>query len=98
MVYAIDLADPAQNPVAKFSSISQMLSMIISLVTIFGSLAVLAMFLYGGYMWLTAGEAPDKVAKAQKTFTYAIVGFMLMIFAYFITHLLATVFGVTLPF
>lgn len=98
MVYAIDLADPAQNPVAKFSSISQMLSMLISLVTIFGALVVLGMFLYGGYMWVTAGEAPDRVGKAQKTFTYAVVGFMLMIFAYFITHLLASVFGVSLPF
>lgn len=46
---------------------------------VIGAIA-LAIFVYGGLMWMTSGGSPEKIKKAQTTLVWAVLG-MLVIFA-----------------
>ncbi|KPJ84830.1 hypothetical protein AMJ57_05345 [Parcubacteria bacterium SG8_24] len=46
-----------------------------------GSFALL-MFVYGGFVWLTSGGSPERVAKGKKIFTWATIGLIIMFGAY----------------
>ncbi|OGY41453.1 MAG: hypothetical protein A2Y82_00890 [Candidatus Buchananbacteria bacterium RBG_13_36_9] len=43
------------------------------------------LFLYGGFQWLTAAGATDKVAKAKKLIINAVIGLAIIVAAYAIT-------------
>ena len=46
-----------------------------------GSLA-LAMFIYGGFLWLTSGGAADRIEKGKNTMVWAILGIAVAFTAY----------------
>jgi len=46
-----------------------------------GSLA-LAMFIYGGFMWMTAMGNPEKVKKGRDTMLWAVLGLVIIFSAY----------------
>lgn len=60
------------------------------LMGILGSVA-LSMFLYGGYLWLTASGNKDKVEKGKETLLWATLGLVLIFASYTIVSF---VFGV----
>ena len=43
------------------------------------------LIVYGGFLWMTAGGSPEKVDKAKKIIINAVVGLILVMFAYAIT-------------
>ena len=49
-----------------------------------GSLAALVMLILGGFKYLTAGGDPKKAQSAANTLTFAVLGVVLMILAWFI--------------
>ena len=54
-------------------------------------LAGLTMFLYlifSGYQWMISRGDPKGIASAQQNITYAVVGFLVIFSAYWITRLL----------
>lgn len=51
---------------------------------IVGALFVI-LFIYGGFSWLTSTGNPEKLGKAKKTITYAVVGAFIAIAAFSIT-------------
>lgn len=95
-VFALDLNDTAQNPLAKFSSISQFVNVFIPVLNIGAALVFLAMFLYAAYTWLTAGDNPEQIKKAQRTFTFAIFGLIVVVTSYLAIKLIGMVFNVDL--
>lgn len=42
----------------------------------------LAVFFYGGFMWLTSAGSSDKIQKGTKTMTYAVIGLFIIFGAY----------------
>lgn len=98
MVYAIDIANPTTNPVAKFSTIGVFLNILLPLITIGVALMVLYMFLKGGFTFITGGDSADGVKKAQQMFIYAILGLGVVIFSYLFIKLFANILNVQLPF
>jgi len=48
---------------------------------IIGSL-VLAVFIYGGFLWLTSGGVPDRVSKGRKAMMGALIGLIIVFGAY----------------
>ncbi|MCR4278526.1 MAG: pilin [bacterium] len=46
--------------------------------------SALLVFVYAGIMWMTAGSS-DRVKKAQETMKYAVIGVLMIMFAYGIT-------------
>ncbi len=58
----------------------------------FVMVVLLAMFIYGSFMYLTSLGNPEKVKKAQATFKFAIIGFILFISAFLILKIIDTLF------
>jgi hypothetical protein len=82
-------ADPTKFAGAKMAEIiNQALPYIFGL----AGFAVLFFIILGGYQYMTSRGEPQAVSNAQKTISHAILGFIIMVTAYFITNLI----GVTL--
>lgn len=62
-----------------------------------GGILVLVMFLIGGFKYLTAGGDPKKASQAWNTLSFAVLGLVLMILAWFIMLFLAKFTGLTGP-
>lgn len=57
---------------------------ILNIATSLAGLAVFIMLLVGGFKYLTSGGDPKKAQSAKDTLTYAILGLVLVIAAWFI--------------
>lgn len=44
----------------------------------------LAMFIYGGIMWLISGGNPDKIKKGKDVFVWSVIGLLVIFGSYFI--------------
>jgi len=93
MVYAIDISTIDFVP-KKFTDIATFLKIILPLTMIGSALIFLVMALFGGFTWLTAGGNPENLAKAQKTFVSAIVGLVIVVFAFILTKMIGYILNV----
>lgn len=50
----------------------------------FLGVAALVAFIYGGIMWITSGGIPEKINAGKRTLTGAIIGIVIVVFAYVI--------------
>ena len=85
-VYAI--GDPAQ-----ISDIVGIIARIIGLLAPAAAIAVFIMILVAGFQFLTSGGDPKSVAAARTTFTYAILGAILVVVVWLILTLIEFVTG-----
>jgi hypothetical protein len=83
------------NP-AGFNQLETIFKWILGGITRLGLIAVFVMLLYGGFKYLTAGGNPEKNKAASGVITYAILGLVLMIGAWFILRFIEVFTGVTL--
>ncbi len=51
------------------------------------------MLMWGGIQWITSSGDPEKVASAKKKLTFAIMGLVIAIGAFFIVRVIVTVLG-----
>ena len=86
-VYAI--GDPAQ-----ISDIVDILARIISFLAPGAAIAVFIMILVAGFQFLTSGGDPKGVTAARTTFTYAIIGAILVVVVWLVLTLIEAVTGV----
>lgn len=69
-----------KNPLGEGTTPQKLIGRIIrGLLGIVGSLALI-MFIYGGFLWMTAAGAPDKIEKGKQTLMWATLG-MIVIFS-----------------
>lgn len=94
MVYALDISDPEQNPIAKFANLGVILNLIIPIVTFGAGIVFIIMAFFGAYTMITAGGDAEKVKKAQRTLTFAIIGLIVVIAAFAIVKLIGVVFNI----
>ena len=85
-VYAV--GDPAQ-----ISDIVGIIARIIGLLAPAAAIAVFIMILVAGFQFLTSGGDPKSVAAARTTFTYAILGAILVVVVWLILTLIEFVTG-----
>lgn len=57
-----------------------------------GALA-LAMFVYGGFTWLTSGGSPDKIQKGKDILMWAVIGLIIIFTSYTLVDFVLTAFG-----
>lgn len=88
---------PTIFPPARFASISSIMEIIIPLITISASFILLVLFLIGAFKIITAGGDPEKIKSAQQLFSYAIVGFIIIILSYLLVRVLGFITGVAVP-
>ena len=79
---------------AAFSDFTTVFSSIVGLALAGVGIAVLVMFVIGGYQYLMAGSDKDAATKARNTLTYAVIGFFLAVSAWIILSLRGTFLGV----
>ena len=78
-VFALD------NPLGETSIAVIIGNIIRSLLGITGALALL-MFVYGGMLWLTSQGKPEQIKKGKDTFTWAIIGLVVIFTAYILVN------------
>lgn len=96
-VYGINFADPNNNPVAKISSLGSILNILIPFMTVGAGLIFLVMLIIGSFMYITSGDNPEGVKKAQATMFSAVTGLVIVISAYLVAKLIGWFFKVDLP-
>jgi hypothetical protein len=65
----------------------------ISLLLYVATALAILMLMWGGIQWITSSGDPEKVAAAKKKITFAIVGLVIAIGAFFIVRVIVTVLG-----
>lgn len=93
MVYALTI-DSTNFAPAKFASIANLLNVILPTVTIVIALAALVYMLYGTFLWITGGDNPEQIKKAQMTITFAIIGLFIVVFSFFVVKLIGYVLNI----
>jgi hypothetical protein len=63
-----------------------LISRIISLLTGFMGSIALVLYIYAGFMWMTAAGAKDRIAKAQNVFVWTTLGAVIMLASYIIVN------------
>lgn len=79
---------------AKLTELEGVFSSVITVAITLAGMAVLVMFLVGGFGYLTAGGDKDATQKAQRTLTYAIAGLILVLSSWVIMNLLGKFLGI----
>ncbi len=89
---ATTIYSPLRKEITDISSLTDLL-----LPALFGFAGIIlfVMFVYAGYTFMLSEGKADKLGKAQDTFIYAILGFALLIFAFFLTRIVGYIFGLS---
>ena len=56
-------------------------------------LALFILIIYGGYTWLTSAGDPDKVRKGMDTLVNAVIGIVIVAFAWAVTRIVFGLLG-----
>lgn len=57
-------------------------------------LILFGILIWGGFELLTSGGNPESIKKAQGRITAALIGFLIIFLAYWLTQLLEAIFGI----
>jgi hypothetical protein len=79
--------DPSQT------SVNPLIQTVIQVALSFLGVIFLILTIYGGFLWMTASGNEEKVKKARKILTAAIIGLIIVIGAYAITTLVMSRLG-----
>lgn len=58
--------------------------------------ALFALLIYGGFLWMTSAGDPEKVNKGVSTMTNAVIGVAIVVFAYLATKVVGSILGLPL--
>lgn len=83
-----------QGDVATFKAFEPIFRNILSLAMIAGALVCFIMLVVGGFRFMTSGGDPKKTAAAGGTLTYAVLGLVMFIGAWFIMKFIREFTGV----
>jgi cation transporter-like permease len=85
----------AIDEIATIQCLECLFSDFLSIATALAGLAVFVMLLAGGFQYLTSGGDPKATESAKNTLTYAVLGLVLIIVAWFILRFIEEFTGVT---
>ena len=90
---AINVSPPEKG---GFKTIGNFITNALTIAFGIAVLLVLAYLIWGAFEWITSGGDKDNVAKARNMITHAIIGFIILMFAFLILQfLLSSLFEVT---
>ena len=93
IVQALEIG-PSNFPPATIATLDKLINLFIPLLQTGAALVFLVMLLYGGFTWITSGDNPENVKKAQKTLTYAVFGILTVALSYLVVKLIIWILNV----
>lgn len=85
-----DEPESLTNPLGKITTPQLLIGQIINaLLGIVGSLALL-MFIYGGFIWMTAAGNQERVTKGRNVLMWAIIGLIIIFASYSLVNFIIT--------
>lgn len=90
---ATGVFDPGADP---FASLDNILSLIITFLTVLAGLAFLLYFIFGGLQWTLAGGDQGKVDSAKTQMTNGAIGLIIVVISYGIMAVIGQVLGLKL--
>ncbi len=75
---------------------SDLISNLITTITVVGSLAFVIFFTVAGLKWITAGGDKAKVSEAQTQMTQSAIGLIAMVSSFFIIGIVGAVLGINI--
>jgi hypothetical protein len=84
------------TPGTALTNFESLISMVIGFITVVGGIYFMFQIFTGAVQWISSGSDKDGVSKAQKKFTNALLGLIILIFAYSLIGIVGTLFGLDL--
>ena len=85
---------PINGPLdSELNSVGDVVNRISSFLIPLAAIILVFVLMWGGYDFITSQGSPEKLKAGKAKITAGIIGFILLVFSYFITNLLATIFG-----
>jgi len=84
----------SQSPDQAAGVLTQIFSNVFGVFTIVGGLLFILYFILGGISWLTSSGKPDRVEKAKKQMTDAVIGLIIVVASYGIAFIIGSVLGI----
>jgi hypothetical protein len=82
------------NKVATLDCVPIVFSNLLSALLSFAATAAIILFLLGSFKFMRAGGDQKKLEGAKHTFSYAIIGFVIIVASFLIIKIISTVTGV----
>lgn len=75
------------------TTIGSVISLLLPYIFTLAGLIMFFYLLYGGYRWMVSRGDPKEIQAAQQDITYAVIGFIVLFAAYWITRLFGLALG-----
>lgn len=76
------------------TDIGKIISAFLPYILTISGLILFGILIWGGFELLTSGGNPESIKKAQGRITAALIGFLIIFLAYWLTQLLEAIFGI----
>jgi hypothetical protein len=80
----------------SLTNVGSLVSILLSNALVLAGIVFLFLILLAGFNMITGAGDAQKVQKAQQTITTGLIGFIIILFAYFVIRLFEYLFGITL--
>lgn len=87
---------PSDIPTGGLDTLSNAISVALSVMIIIAILSTLIFLVVGGMQWTASGGDKGKIAAARAKITYALIGLIVAVAGFFIVNLVGGFFGVRL--
>ncbi len=85
-------------PAAKLGTFANLLNIVLPLLMIGAAFLLLVMLLRAGLAWISSGDNPESLKKAQQTITFAVFGLIIVIVSFLVVKLIGIIFNInTIP-
>jgi len=89
--------NPTTFAPAKFANVSIFVNLLFPLIIIGAAVIFLVMLLLGAFSWITGAGTPENMKKVQGTFTFAVLGLVIVLISYLAVKLIASLLKIQLP-
>jgi len=78
------------------TDVGKIISALLPYIFAISGIILFIFLILGGFELLTSGGNPEKAKKAQGRITSALIGFLIIFLAYWITQILEVIFGISI--
>jgi hypothetical protein len=89
--------NPSTFAPAKITNLGTILNVILPLLQAGAALLFLATLLQAGFIWITAGDKPENIAKARKKIFFAIIGLLIVVLSFVFVKIIGYMLQINMP-